>query len=82
MNYFQMGLQAGQELVYVNNPEITCTIVGERKVLYNDEETSLTKVTTTLLGRSQAVQPTGYWTTNGKNLLDIYNETYPASEED
>ena len=82
MNYFQMGLQAGQELVYVNNPEITCTIVGERKILYNDEETSLTKVTTTLLGRSQAVQPTGYWTANGKNLLDIYNESYPASEED
>ena len=82
MNYLQMGLQVGQELVYVENSDITCTIVGERKVLYNDEETSLTKITTALKGAKQAIQPTGFWTANGRNLLDIYNETYPVAEEE
>lgn len=82
LNYLQMGLQVGQELVYVENPDITCTIIGERKVLYNDEETSLTKITTALKGATQSIQPTGFWTANGRNLLDIYNETYPVAEEE
>ena len=62
--------------------DITCTIIGERKVLYNDEETSLTKITTALKGATQSIQPTGFWTANGRNLLDIYNETYPVAEEE
>ena len=82
LNYVQMGLQVGQELVYVNDPEVVCTVSGERKVLYNDEETSLTKLTTSLLGLTQAIQPTKFWTVNGRNLLDLYNETYPPVEEE
>lgn len=81
LNYMKMGLKIGQILVFANDPTITCTIAGDRKVIYNDEETSLTKVTTKLLNRTQAVQTTGYWTVDGRNLKDIYDETYPIEDE-
>lgn len=82
LNYREMGLQVGQTLVYASDPKITCTIAGERKVLYNDEETSLTRITTALLNLTQAVQPTKYWQTeDGRNLMDLYNEIYPITEE-
>jgi hypothetical protein len=34
-----------------------------------------------LLGIEHALQPTSYRTYNGKNLMDIYNETYVIGEE-
>ena len=43
----------------------------------------MTKITTALKGLTQAIQPTGYRaTTDGRNLLDIYNETYTIMEEE
>lgn len=81
LNYFKMGLKEGQELVFTQDSEIICSICGERKVMFEGEETSLTKLTTKLLEKSQPVQPTGYWTVNGKNLMEIYDETYPIEDE-
>ena len=81
LNYYRMGLKDGQILEFVQDPSITCTITGERKVMFNGEDTSLTRLTMNLLGKSQAVQPTGYWTIDGRNLMDLYDETYPIEEE-
>jgi len=52
-----------------------------KKVSYSGVEKSLTAITKELLGIEHALQPTSYWTYNGKNLMDIYNETYVSSEE-
>ena len=81
LNYFTMGLTVGQVLVFTQDPSVTCTISGERKVLYEGEETSLTRLTMNLLGKTIAVQPTGYWTVDGRNLMEIYEETYPIEDE-
>ena len=66
MNYREMGLHT--------------TISGDKKVLYNGEEFSLTAVTKRLLGITHALQPTAYWEYEGKNLRDIYDETYSLEE--
>ena len=81
LNYFNMGLTVGQVLVFTQDPSVTCTISGERKVLYEGEELSLTRLTMRLLDKSQAVQPTGYWTVDGRNLMEIYDATYPIEDE-
>jgi len=76
INYFEMGLDKGTVMTFANDSEITVTIASEKKVIYNGEEMSLTRVTKELLELDYAVQPTKYWLVDGKNLRDIWRETY------
>lgn len=82
LNFYEMGLQKGDMLFFVDIPDITCTIVNEKRVMFKEELMSLTKATKTVLGKPDAaIAPTPYWTINGKSLSDIYNETYTMEEE-
>lgn len=76
LNFFEMGLITGDVLNYVEDPDITVTIARENKVLYNGTEYSLTKLTQELKGLPHAIQPTGEWLFEGRNLIDLYNDTY------
>ena len=78
LNFYEMGIPVGSFLEYIDDADIKCEVVGERKVKYNDEETSLSALTNRLLGKYDryGVIPTKYWLYNGKNLSYIYNETY------
>lgn len=76
INYIEMGLEKGTVLTFANDSTVEVVIVSEKKVLYNEEEVSLTRVTKELLELDYAVQPTKYWLINGKNLRDIWQETY------
>ncbi|MBP5583804.1 MAG: GIY-YIG nuclease family protein [Bacteroidales bacterium] len=81
LNFFEMGMHIGDELVFVNNPNVKVIIQEAKKVTYKGELYSLTAVTKILLNKSYDVQPTSYWTYNGRNLHNIYDETYPLNEE-
>ncbi len=48
--------------------------------LFQGEIYSLTGKTKKLLNLPHAVQPTKYWTFEGKNLRDIYDETYTLDD--
>lgn len=77
LNFRDMEIPIGAKLQYTKEDEIIeVEVCTDRKVLYKGEETSLTAVTQDLLGLDYAVQPTKYWTYNGKNLQDVYNEIY------
>ena len=76
INYIEMGLTVGTVLTFANDSAVEVVIVSDKKVLYNEEEVSLTRVTKELLELDYAVQPTKYWLVNGKNLRDIWQETY------
>lgn len=76
INYTEMGLDKGTVLTFANDSTVEVVIVSDKKVLYNEEEVSLTRVTKELLELDYAVQPTKYWLVNGKNLRDIWQETY------
>ena len=80
MNYREMGLHTGVKLTFVKDSSVQVTISGDKKVSYNGEELSLTAVTKRLLGITHAPQPTAYWEYEGKNLRDIYDETYSLEE--
>ena len=43
---------------------------------FEDEECSLTALTQKLLDIDRPLQPSPYWTFEGKKLSDIYEETY------
>ncbi len=80
LNYKEMGIEIGSKLSFVKVPTIEVTISGEKRITYQGKEMSLTAVTKQLLGITHALQPTAYWTFDGKNLRDIYDETYLLEE--
>jgi hypothetical protein len=79
MNFIEMGIPIGAELIFNNNGEIA-TVVSEKTVRFRDEETSLTNATRLALGEGYAyhVAPGPYWRFNGRKLRDIYNDTYQS----
>ncbi len=78
-NFTEMGIPIGSYLKFTES-DIEVQITGEKKVRFNGEDVSLTKVTRDLLKIDYSVQPTVYWFYNGKNLREIYNETYVTEE--
>lgn len=80
LNFSQMGIPMGSTLTYNADPSVSVTVIGDKKVEYLGEETSLTAVTTKLLNSKYGVQPTPRWSYNGTNFQDIYNATYPIEE--
>lgn len=80
LNYFDMGMKKGDILTFTKDSAIEVTIVDEKKVMYQGEIYSLTGITKKLLNVSHAIQPTGYWMYEGKNLRDIYDETYTLED--
>lgn len=76
LNYFEMGMKRDDLLVFIKDNNIIASIADEKKVMYEGEIYSLTALTKKILNIEHAIQPTGYWMFNGKNLRDIYDETY------
>ena len=82
INFYEMGMHDGDVLVFVQDESKKVVIAGAKRVVYEGLETSLTALTTSLLERTYAVQPTSYWRFGDKNLLEIYNDTYPPLEDE
>ena len=80
LNFSLRGMPVGSILEYIANPSITVTVIADKKVDYEGEEMSLTAVTMRLLNSKYGVQPTPRWSYNGKNLQDIYDETFPFDD--
>ncbi len=80
LNFKEMGIEIGSMLTYVNDDSITAKVVSERRVEFNGDETSLTAIIIKLHNLPRAVQPTKYWEFEGRNLRDIYDETYTFEE--
>ena len=74
-NFFEMGLKKEDILKFGRNDEF-CTILNERQVSCNNEIWFLSNLTKKLLDTTSPMDGYGSWYFNGKNLQDIYNETY------
>lgn len=78
LDFLEMGLKIGDQLEYLDeDSKVIVKVKTNKTVEYNNTEYSLTKLTQELLQIDYAIQPTRKWAFNGKNLSDIYNETYP-----
>lgn len=81
MNFYEMGLQRGDILVWKDNPTISATISSDRKVSYEGEEVSISALSAKLKGYSiKYISPGAHWLFKDKLLGDIYDETYPFEE--
>ena len=81
LNFYEMGLQKGDILLWKDDPTITVSILSERKVLYDGDETSLSSLSAKLKGyNTKHISPGAHWLYKEKLLGDIYDETYPFEE--
>lgn len=82
LNFYEMGLQKGDILTWIDDPSITVSIASARKVLYNDEERSLSDLSAQLKGgKAKYIIPTPYWLYNDRPLNEYYDNTYPMELE-
>lgn len=76
LNFIEMGIPVGSELRFYQAPHETVMVASGRRVEFRGEETSLTAATRDVLGISYSVNPSQYWSFQGRSVHDIYNETY------
>ena len=76
--FAEMGIPVGATLSYVRDDSVKATVCDKNRVKYNDKLQSLSALTKELTG--YIIRPTQYWEYEGRNLLNIYNATYPSKE--
>lgn len=65
------NLKEGDELEFINDSNIKCYVKNEKKVVYNDEEYSLTALAKLLLGVNYSIAGPHYFTYRGEKLCDL-----------
>ena len=74
VDFYQCGIKNGSKLIFTEDENVVVTVYSNRKVLYNEEITSLSAVARKLKN-VKAIQGPSYFTYNGKLVADIANET-------
>lgn len=82
LDFLELGLSVGDVLTFVKKPNVTVQIANARQVLFNGETRSLSSVTAELLHKPYNVQPTQYWNVGDENLLELYEQKYPNTEDE
>ncbi|GBF22722.1 hypothetical protein tpqmel_0126 [Candidatus Gastranaerophilus sp. (ex Termes propinquus)] len=76
-NFEEMGIPAGTVLNFVKDPSIAVKVVDNRLVEYQNKQWAFSEITARLLkNKNKYCQPTKHWLYNGKNVGEIYDETY------
>lgn len=82
LNFEEMGISKGDRLtMFYEDKEYVVEVCDIHKVKFNGEEYSLTGITKKIRNINYAIQPTRFWNYNGRNLSEIYDETYSISED-
>ena len=67
-SFYKCGIKNGEQIVYVHNSNIVCTVASDREILFNGKKTSLSALAKKLLNRNTGVQGTLHFTYNGEVL--------------
>ena len=76
LRFPDLGIPLGAELVCTVGEQVA-TVNSETKVDYEGEGYSLTPLTKMLRGSDAGVDPTRFWTYQGRSLNDMYREAHP-----
>lgn len=74
INFAQCGIPVGAELVYTDDTNVKVIVESDRKVIYNNELTSLSAIVCKIKGVDHINGP-AYFTYNGKPIIEIAEET-------
>jgi len=80
LNYLEMGIPVGSTLVYEGDGSTTCTVADGRRVEYQGETMSISKLTAALRNTpGRPIRGPSHWSYNGRLLDELYEETYESS---
>ena len=72
LNFYEMGMQKGDILVWKDDPSISVTIISDRKVEYEGEECSISALSAQLKGYNvKHISPTPHWLFKERSLSEI-----------
>ncbi|MGN0972535.1 MAG: GIY-YIG nuclease family protein [Aristaeellaceae bacterium] len=74
VNFRLLGIPEGAVLHYKADPSVTCTVCGERKIIYEGRVCSMTALAKELRGRSDSVNGALWFTWEGRTLADRWQE--------
>ena len=80
-SFDEMEIEPGAELVFKNDENIKCIVVGEHDVSYQGKTVSLSSLTVQVGNFANNMPPLPYWKYNGRLLSDIFNEVNPIVED-
>ncbi|MDR2727529.1 MAG: hypothetical protein LBB56_00220, partial [Chitinispirillales bacterium] len=77
-NFREMGINPKEKIIFDDeNESIEAIVINEKRVEYENEEYTLSKLTAKLLGNvSYGVTPLSKWKYNGIYLSDYYDEIH------
>ena len=80
-DFHELGIENGSILVSKDS-KLQVKVVDAKKVMLDNDLISLTEATRRLLGLADGyqIQPSPYWTFNGKTVKEIYDERYSELE--
>ena len=78
-NFVEMGIDIGESLSTVDG-EHSCIVAEEKKVNYNGQIMSLTRLTRKIKGLDHNIQPAPHWFYKGKSVKELYEETYDFTD--
>ena len=67
-SFYKCGIKNGEQIVYVHDTNIICTVANDREILFNGKKTSLSALAKKLLNRKCGVQGTLHFAYNGEVL--------------
>lgn len=83
LDFIDMGLQVGDVLTWKEDPSIVVRIASAHKVIYKDEEYSLSGLSAQLKGsHAKYIAPCPWWLYEDKLLSEVYDETYPMLDNE
>ena len=81
MDFTELQIPVGSVLVH-NSTGVQVTVCGAKTVLHNEQECSLTAATRKVHGLADnyVLQPSPFWSFNGKTVQEIYEDWYADLE--
>ena len=77
-DFSEMGIPVGSRLEYNGEGDHFCTVLDGRHVEFDRKTWMISRLTQELLGLERPVRGIDYWQFDGRNLKDIYEETYES----
>lgn len=74
INFSKCGIPVGAELVYIHDDNVKAIVESDRKVIYNNEITSLSAIVANIKG-VKSIQGPAFFTYNGKVITEIAEAT-------
>lgn len=76
LNFNDLGIPIGSDLVFVNSPDVTAKVIEAKLVEFDGKKMSLSRATKLALNTTNEVAPRPYWMFEGRRLQEITDERY------